>query len=104
MQFLILTAAFLGLAVPTISIPLGGSSAIEARDTVDALLTCTANILNIQTLANAAKLYTLLCINDLHCQHSIAPSLGNGEFIGVCTGCPLDISPNKVGDCIYVPQ
>jgi len=96
MQFLVLVAAALGLAMPAIASPL------QARALRNGLFSCTASILNEQTPQNAAALYTALCIKSLKCQHSSAPELSSGEYIGACLQCPDNISPSQVGDCLFV--
>ena len=105
MQSIVLVAAALGLAMPTIASPLAGSSKIEARTTVDGILTCDSNIVSSPiTAQRGAAAYTVLCIQSLRCQHSVAPTLAVNEFIGSCIGCPVGISENAIGDCIFVTQ
>jgi hypothetical protein len=104
MQFAILVTAALGMAMPALGHPYK-DSAIEARATVDALLTCDVNV-GILPATNAigASLYTSICIHIFHCAHSAAPSIVDNEYIGTCLNCPIGNAEDGFGDCVYVAQ
>jgi hypothetical protein len=105
MQTFILIAAALGLAMPTMAMPLEGSSALQARGTTNYLLTCADNLYgNGGSDENGAKLFTLICVTRYHCEHSLSPTQSSGEYIGGCTNCPAGISQNAFGGCVTVAQ
>ncbi|KAG6008131.1 hypothetical protein E4U43_000214 [Claviceps pusilla] len=56
-------------------------------------------------LAYFRGLYTYICINAAHCEHSAPPILGAlGAMVnGGCVNCPDDLNPNLVGDCTLAP-
>jgi len=97
-------AAAISLAMPTIATPLEGSSALQARAGVNYIVTCDSRISNNPSESHGASLYTTICVKQFHCEHSIAPTLSSGSYVGACTNCPANIGPNTVGDCLIVKQ
>ncbi|KAG5979916.1 hypothetical protein E4U55_004639 [Claviceps digitariae] len=53
-------------------------------------------------LAYFTKLYTMICIQVAHCEHSVAPLLGAlGSVVsGGCIGCAPGLRTDLFGDCL----
>ncbi|KAF1928801.1 uncharacterized protein M421DRAFT_420029 [Didymella exigua CBS 183.55] len=104
-SIILIVAAAVGLAMPTIAMPLEGSSALQARGTTNYLLTCATGIVNGGASdASGRALFTNLCIRIFGCAHSEAPSVSASEYIGGCIDCPAGISQSAIGDCVIVAQ
>ncbi|RYO98612.1 hypothetical protein DL764_007034 [Monosporascus ibericus] len=71
-----------------------------------ALLTCNTGLVTVPgeaaTLAEGAKLFTLVCVDFYHCEHSVAPEISNNDFIGACINCPTPFKSagSAFGGCL----
>ncbi|KAG5985662.1 hypothetical protein E4U54_005894 [Claviceps lovelessii] len=56
-------------------------------------------------LAYFRGLYTKICIEMAHCEHSATPMLGGlGAMVnGGCVNCPDGLRSDLVGDCVLAP-
>ncbi|KAF1923921.1 uncharacterized protein M421DRAFT_425261 [Didymella exigua CBS 183.55] len=104
-SIIVIVAAALGLALPTIAMPLEGSSALEVRGTTNYILTCEDKLWkDAASDVNGRELFTFVCITKLGCAHSEAPSDSANEYIGGCLDCPANIRTDAFGGCVIVKQ
>ncbi|KAM0549497.1 hypothetical protein ACHAPJ_009313 [Fusarium lateritium] len=67
------------------------------------LLQCNVGVTQTPaSLAIGARLFTTICVNQLKCQHSQAPVISNGLYVGACLNCPPH--PGPFGDCLLTEQ
>ncbi|XP_014554719.1 hypothetical protein COCVIDRAFT_104293, partial [Bipolaris victoriae FI3] len=90
---------FLGLAMATIANPIESSSALEARTTIDATVTCSTDV---AFEGNGPKLYRYLCLHVFKREHSEPPQEADGEYIGGCINCPRGNVQTALADCLYI--
>lgn len=80
------------------------AATIARRNTAVVLLTCPVLKGFTPTPQNEMNvIYSKMCINHFHCQHSESPNLVQREFIGACINCPDNV-PEEYDGCVTTPQ